>query len=141
MALSNQPVFPQKPKLVVCQFLQGTDVAGTYKTVATGGGDGTIIRSMTAVCNDAASAHLVTLALVRAAVNYGGFSLNVPLSAGYTAAAPAVNIFSTWPGLPLDSDGNPYIILQSGDLLQATFATALAAASVLNLFGMGADYS
>jgi hypothetical protein len=45
-----------------------------------------------------------------------------------------------WPGLPVDSDGNPYIILVSGDTLQATFATALTSTDFVNIVAQCADF-
>lgn len=45
-----------------------------------------------------------------------------------------------WPGLPVDSDGNPYILIASGDTIQATFATALTAADVLNIVATCSDF-
>src|SRR5690242_4347295 len=116
MTVSYDPVYLQTPKLALVQFLQGIDAAGTYKTLYTGGANGSKLFSLRGVTNDSAAAHLVTLQLVRSAVLYGGFAVNIPLSSGYTAAALSVNILAQWPGLPLDADGNPFLFLQQNDL-------------------------
>ena len=42
----NSVVTAQTPKLAVVQFLQGTDTAGTYKTLYTGGANGSKISGM-----------------------------------------------------------------------------------------------
>lgn len=140
MAKSNKAVYLQTPKLILAQFLQGTDVAGTFKTVYTGVTESSRINSLFANCNDSASAHLLTIEFRRGSVSYGGIAVNIPLSSGYTAGALPIDIMALWPGLPYDSDGNKYIPLESGDLLRATFATALQASAVLNINGVAAEF-
>lgn len=142
MALTQTPVFVQTPTLGVVQFLQGTDVAGTYKTLYTGAANGSKIIGIWETNNDASATHLVTVQIVRSAVKYGGMAITTANSDGFANGAPAKNLMSAanWPGLPLDSDGNPYFFLESGDLLQATFATALTATDVINLTCVAADF-
>ena len=137
----NSVVSAQTPTLGVVQFLQGTDSAGTYKTLYTGNANGSKIVSLTGTTNDASSAHLVTCEVVLSAVKYGGVAVNIPVSSGFTAAAVPVNILSAWTGLPLDSDGNPYIFLPSASYtLQCTFATNLTTGKVLNLQAVSSDF-
>src|SRR5271165_5399153 len=62
-AVSSTPVFVQTPNRGIVQFLQGTDSAGTYKTLYTGGSNGSKCTGMYITSNDAAS-HLVTIQLV-----------------------------------------------------------------------------
>lgn len=139
----NSYIWPQTPNRGIVQFLQGTDVAGTYKTLYTGGANGSVCRAMSANTNDASAAHLVTVQLVNAAVKYGGTAVNVPISSGFASGAPPVNLMSAtnWPGLPVDGPGNPYFYLASAsDTLQATFATALTASAVLNINAVCTDF-
>ena len=84
----------------------------------------------------------MTCQLVRSAVMYGGEATNVPLSSGYAAGAAAVNLMSAvvWPGLPIDGNGNPYLYLSASDLIQCTFATALTAATYLNVGAIVSDF-
>jgi hypothetical protein len=44
---------------------------------------------------------------------------------------------TNWPGLPIDAWGNPYLILNSGDTLACTFASALTSTDVINLVAIG----
>lgn len=139
----NNIITAQTPKLALVQFLQGTDVAGTYKTLYTGGANGSKISALYANTNDGSASHLVTCELVRSAVLYGGVAVTVAVNSGYANAAPAINLMSTtnWPGLPFDGNGNPYIFLSgAGDTVQCTFATALTAAKLLNVTAIVSDF-
>ncbi len=137
----NSPVTPQTPNRGIVQFLQGTDAAGTYKTLYTAGANGSICNGMWATTNDSTT-HLITVQIVNSAVKYGGMSITSVASMGFANAAPALNLMSpaNWPGLPVDANNNPYIYLVSGDTIQATFATALTSTDVLNIVTFCADF-
>ena len=95
------------------------------------------------VVSGGASDATPALQFQRSGVNYGGVVAAIPLSAGFANAVPPVNLMSTavWPGLPIDSDGNPYLYLQSTlDLLVANYSTALAAGTLLNLQAVRGDF-
>lgn len=132
---ANNPITLQLPTRGLVQFLQGTDVAGVYKTLFTAGADGSKCNGMWLTTDDATATHLVTVELVNTAIKYGGTSITTTLGAGYVTNVAAVDFMSNgaWPGLPTDSEGNPYLFMQSGDTLQATFATALTAGKKINL--------
>jgi hypothetical protein len=138
----NSIITPQTPTRGLVQFLQGTDVAATYKTIYTGGANGSKIVGLWLTTNDGTATHLVTVQIVNTAVKYGGVAITSVLSAGFANATPAQNLMSptNWPGLPVDAAGNPYLILASGDTLQATFATALTASTLINIVAVAADY-
>jgi hypothetical protein len=139
---ANSIITAQTPSRGIVQFLQGTDSPGTYKTLYTAGANGSMCFGMWSTNNDAGATHLITVQIVNAAVKYGGMSLTSVVSAGFANGAPAQNLISpaNWPGLPVDSNGNPNISLNSGDTLQATFATALTATDVLNIVVSCVDY-
>ena len=142
-AVTATPVFVQAPKLATVQFLQGTDTAGTYKVLYTGGTNGSKIVGIIATSNDASASHLVTCQLARSAVSYGGVAVTVPVNAGFANAAPPVSLMSptVWAGLPFDSDGNPFLYLSgSGDTITCTFATALTTSDVINVIAVVADF-
>lgn len=139
---ANSVVTPQTPNRGIVQFLQGTDTAGTYKTLYTAGANGSKCFAMWSTNNDASATHLITIQIVNSAVKYGGTALTSISSAGFLTAVPAQSLMTStiWPGLPVDSDGNPYILIASGDTIQATFATALTAADVLNIVATCSDF-
>lgn len=137
-AISNTPVFPQLPKNVKTCFIQGTDTAGTYKTIYTGDSDGTKVVAINAGTNDDVS-HLVTVRHSTSTSDHcatngtcgSGAAATIAATAGYAAGVPVVQINSpsVWPGLPLDSDGNSIIYLSDNtQTLEATFATAFSTA-------------
>jgi hypothetical protein len=139
----NSVITPQTPNRGIVQFLQGTDTAGTYKTLYTSGANGSKCFGMWSTNNDETATHLITVQVVNATVFYGGTSITSTLGAGFLTGIPPINLVSAinWPGLPLDSDGNPYILLISGDTIQATYATALSDASdVINIVASCADF-
>lgn len=139
---ANSVVTAQTPNRGVVQFLQGTDSAGTYKTLYTAGSNGSKCQGLVMNNNDASATHLVTVQIVNTSVKYGGVALTSVSSAGYASGTPpqAMMTATIWPGLLVDSDGNPYINLISGDTLQATFATALTSADVLNIYVVCFDF-
>jgi hypothetical protein len=139
---ANSAIVPQTPNRGVVQFLQGTDSAGTYKTLYTAGSSGSIITGIYLTTSDATATHLVTCQVVNNAVKYGGNAVTTVLGAGFTTNVPAQNFISpnVWPGLPIDQNGNPYLLLISGDTLQCTFATNLTSATVINLVAVAADF-
>lgn len=141
-AVPNSFISPQTPNRGIVQFLQGTDSAGTYKTLYTAGSNGSRCYAMWMTNNDASATHVVTVQIVNSAVKYGGTALLSVQSAGFTNGTPAQSLITPtiWPGLPLDQYGNPYIQLVSGDTIQATFATALTSTDVLNIVASCSDF-
>lgn len=137
----NSIITAQTPKNGLVQFLQGTDVAGTYKTLYTGSANGSKIMSIVATTNDPSATHLLTCQVVNGGVFYGGTAATIAVSTGFANAAYPLNIISTWTGLPVDSDGNPFLYLKSAsDTLQCTFATAITATDVINIMATAADF-
>jgi hypothetical protein len=132
---ANSIVTAQTPNRGIVQFLQGTDTAGTYKTLYTSGSNGSRCYGMVMNNNDGSATHLVTVQVVNTAVKYGGVALTTVSNAGFANATPPQSLMapSVWPGLPMDSNGNPYLALASGDTIQATFATALTSTDLINI--------
>jgi len=147
----NAVVTAQTPNNGKCTFLQGTDVAATYKTCYTGGTNGSKIVGIWVTSNDASASHLVTVQLSTSTTAHcsptttclGGAAVTIPISAGFANAVPAINMLSptNWPGLPLDSQGNPYLFLSvATQTIEATFATSLTASDQVSVTIMAADF-
>jgi len=137
---ANSVVTPQGLNPGFVQFLQGTDSAGTYKILVNAGANGSKCLGAHMSTDDGTATHLVTLQVTagqvaNSGVRYGGAALTTVLSAGFANATPAQSLMApnVWPGLAIDSDGNPYLILGAGNSLQATFASALTASTRINL--------
>lgn len=101
-----------------------------------------MIKGIWETNNDPSATHLVTCQIVNGGVKYGGVALTTVSSSGFANNVPAVNLLdpSVWSGLPVDSDGNPYLMMISGDTLQCTYATALTASDVINLMANATDF-
>lgn len=131
----NSPVTAQTPNRAIVQFLQGTDSAGVYKTLYSAGANGSKCLGLLSTNNDN-STHVITVQLVNGGVKYGGVAVTTVASAGFANGVPPQSFMapSVWPGLPIDSDGNPFIMMVSGDTLAATFASSLGNSAVVNLY-------
>lgn len=145
MAVTATPVFVQTPKITPQRFVQGTDAAGTYKTIHTAGSNGSKIVGINVATDDGSATHVLTLVLTRSAVDYVIGAYTLPVSSGTDGAAASVDLLrggpsSLIPGLPTDSDGQRYLFLESGDTLRMTFATALTSGKTIYAQTIGADF-
>ena len=150
VTVTQTPVFPQIPRQWKWQMLPaGTTVATTFITP---GPNGSIIKSIVCTNNDSAQAQVVQFNVLRSTISYLLGSVNVPLSSGNTAAAVPVNALAPTviPGLPVDSDGNPYIYLEGtnaaagtpagADVLQASVTVTVNTGKATSCFATGADF-
>jgi hypothetical protein len=66
----------------------------------------------------------------------------VGAGAGNAAGTPAVNLLdpAVIVGLPIDSDGNPFLYLVSGDTLTAAVLTQVTSGKLINLQAVTADF-
>ena len=137
----NSAITAQTPNRGLLQFTNSS-TAGTYATLYTAGANGSICKAIWADNSDGSATHLITVQLVNGGTKYGGTASTSVSNAGFANATPPQSLFSTaiWPGLPLDQNGNPYLILVSGDTLQATFATAITASTQLDLHAVCSDF-
>ena len=142
----NSAVNPQTPNIGVIQF---TASPGTYKTLYVGGSNGSKITGIFVTNTDSVS-HLITIQVSSSASAhcsptsgcFGGAAVTIPITAGYATGVPAVNMMSSanWPGLPRDSDGNPYIYLPSASYtLEMTYATAITS-GLINGVAVAVDF-
>lgn len=140
MAVSATGSFPQAPKTGNVQILPA-DASG-LKTVYTGGANGSKVMGLMATSSDTA-ARDVTWGVTVGAVFYPLGTVTIPITSGQIAAAPAVNLLdiAKSPGLPLDSDGNPFVFLASASYtLQIKALTTVTAAKEIDVTAMAADW-
>jgi len=139
----NNIVVPQALSRGVVQFTS-SDVAGTYKTLFTAGANGSRCNGMYSTTSDTTN-HLLTLQVQNSGIKYGGTAWNAgTLLAGYSNGVATVgpllqNNNIIWP-LPLDADGNAWFYMNNGDSLVVTFATAITAATKVNVVVFCMDY-
>lgn len=146
MALTpNSQILTQTPKITPQNFVQGTDVAATLKTLYTAGANGSKVTAVLAATDDGSATHVLTLYLTRSAVDYYMGAYTIPVSSGTSGAAANIDFLNGGPanlilGLPVDNDGQKYLFLVSGDTLRATFATALTSGKRIDMLAIGADF-
>lgn len=138
----NSIVTPQTPNRGIVQFLQGTDTAGTYKTLYTAGVNGSRCYSLVSTNTETSVVHSLTIQVVNSTTKFGGTNIVTVANSGFTSTAAPQPIMTpaVWPGLPVDQYGNPYIQMVSGDTLQVTFGTALSTGALINLYTSCSDF-
>lgn len=134
---ANSFVTPQTPNLGLTQFVQGTDVAGTFKTLYTAGANGSRCYGMWMANDDNTTTHAVQVEINRGAFVYIFQSVTTVQQASYASGAQSL---MTWSGLPVDQYGNSYIQLAASDIIKVTFLTALGVASQINVGISCSDY-
>lgn len=139
MAVTNTPIFPQTITSPSVQILPADTT--TLKTLYTAGTNGSKVENIIATNTDTAAAYALTLTVVTSATNYIIGTINVPLSSGNTAAAPAVSLLNS-ANLPTakDSNGNPYIYLASGSVLKVNSGTTVNSGKVVSVTCNGGDF-
>jgi hypothetical protein len=139
MTVTATPIFPQTITSPVVQILPAD--TNTLKTLYTAGANGSRIENIMVTNTDSAAAYLITLTVVVSATNYVLSTINVPLSAGNTNAAPSLNLLNNT-NIPLnkDSNGNPYLYLANGAVLKVNSSTTVNTAKAVSFVAQGGDY-
>jgi hypothetical protein len=110
MAVSPTPIFLQSPKWAGTAYT----TASTTATHVTGGTNGSRVSSLTAVSNST-SAHVFAVGISTGGAAFDIGSVSVTAGAGTDGSVRNIDLMSpaNMPGLPLDSNGVPYINLPS----------------------------
>lgn len=139
---ANSVVTTQTPNNGKQNFIQGTDAAGTYKTLYTAGSNGSRCNGLSVATNDGTAQHVLTFEITNGGNTYHLTSFTSTLAPTNNTTYSTMNAMSSanWTGLPLDSDGNPYFFLVSGDVLKATFATALTTSDEIDMLAVCSDF-
>jgi hypothetical protein len=133
------PTFPKQPQNGHVQITNATNLANV--TLYTGGASGTKIVAIIATSTDSA-AHDTVIKITNGGTDYFLGTKSVPANAGFATGTPAVNLLdpAVIVGLPIDSDGNPYLYLISGDTLTAAVLVQMTSGKVINLTAIGGDF-
>lgn len=113
----------------------------TNANIYTAGTNGSKITSVVCTTNSSAAV-TVTLQILNTSVLYTIGTISIPANAGTNTTTPSVQLLtnSQLPNLPVDSDGNPYLFLVSGDNLQATLGAAILSPNVCTYIVTGGDF-
>lgn len=143
MAVTPTPIFPQALYSAI-QTIAAADTT-TIKALTTTQTNGLKIESITVSSNDT-SARDIILYMTISATNYPLIQVQIPITAGQVNTTPPVNLLKggvtpgSFPGLPLDANGNPYIYLPSGATLSVNAPVTLTAAKTIYILATGASY-
>jgi hypothetical protein len=145
---ASAPIFPGSVKSQHTSFVEGTDSAGTYKTIYTGGASGSKIIAIIVTTTDTTAQHSVQLQYSDSTTDHCATATTCAplaettpeLGAGFGGDDPS-NLLDNINGIPLDSDGNDFFFLKDNtDTLEATFATALTAGTRVNVTVLAVDF-
>lgn len=133
------PTFPKQPLNSKVQILNATNLANV--TIATPGGSGSKLVALLASSTDTSSRD-VAVKITNAATDYVLGTKSVPANSGTVAGTAAVNLLdpTVMVGLPVDSDGNPFLYLISGDTLTAAVLTQVTSGKAINLTAVYGDF-
>lgn len=133
------PTFPKQP--ITSRITIVNADAQTQKTGYTAGANGSKIIAIIATSTDTSSRD-VQISLTNGGTSYPIGTKTVPLSSGTVAGTNAVNLLDTtnMVGLPIDSDGNPFLYLISGDTLTFSALVSVTAAKTIAIHVFGADF-
>lgn len=112
------------------------------KTISTGAANGTKITAVMVATDDTGARDLQVGITRVGPVFYPLGTKTIPIGSGTTAAAAGVNLLdpAIIPGLPIDSDGQPYLFLENGQSLQAKVLVAVTAAKTMSINAVAADF-
>lgn len=133
------PTFPKQPQNGKIQILNATGTANV--TVLTAGTSGSKLVGLWASSTDT-SARDVQLKITNGGTDYILGTKTVAIGAGTVAGTPAVNLLdpTVIVGIPIDSDGNPYLFLNSGDTLTAAVVVTVTAAKTISIVAIYSDF-
>lgn len=130
---------PATPNLGLVQIANAD--ASTQKTLLTAGSSGSKVTAIFALSDDS-SARLITLSVLRSGVNYPISATTVAANSGTDGTASSVDLLATVrsPWVPVDNDGQKYLLLKSGDVLQVKSGSTVTSAKAVTAVAIGADF-
>jgi hypothetical protein len=139
MSVSHSPVLVQTPKITPAAFTNA-DSANAKKTIVTAGADGTKVVAVVAASTDT-SARTAQLWLTRSATSYLLGSKTVAIGAGSDGASASANLLELLAAaLPLDNDGQHYVLLESGDTLQVSFTAQVTSTKEIDVTAIAGNF-
>jgi hypothetical protein len=144
--MASTPVVPQKVNVSRLKYTNAmTTTAQTVFTANTTNANlGSKLVSLVCVNGDVA-ARVIRVSIASGGTNYYLGTANVAASSGLdpTGANNQVNLMNStiMPGLPIDNDGQPYILLANGDTIQVESTTTITNNAVFVYFSaIGSDF-
>jgi hypothetical protein len=139
MVQNVNPTFVKTPNRGLVLISTGTGV--TTQTLYTGGTNGSKVYGIN-ICSGSSASTSVRYQISNSAINYVINTQSVAANTGFDGSTPPLNLMAPMlvPGLPIDSDGNPYLILaSSADTLTINAVSTIASGS-LYIIATAADF-
>lgn len=143
MAFTATPVYAQSLYQNV-QTLTNAD-GQTVKAVTVSQTNSLRIYSIIVSSSDTAARDII-LYLTISATNYPLIQVSIPITAGQVNTTPPINLLKggvtpgSFPGLCIDSNGNPYIDLPTGSTLSVNAPVTVTTAKQINIIATGENY-
>lgn len=141
MTVTATPIFPQTITNEVVNISNSTST--NLVTAYTGGTNGSKIEMWNIASTDTAARYLQIWFTI-SATSYLLGTIAIPLTSGdsSTGVVPSVNVLGNQylPGLPRDSNGNPYLYIASGTTLQISVITAVTSGKTITSIIHGGDF-
>lgn len=136
--MASTPSFIATPKTPIMSH--GNADGTAFKTIITGGANGTRIDSIFGTNSDPGVATVMQFAVQVSGVDYTIGEVTIPAGAGTNGTAKSVAVLNTTdiPGLAY-TEGNA-LFLASGAALRSRPKVAVAGAYIINLIGVAGDY-
>jgi type IV pilus biogenesis protein CpaD/CtpE len=137
--MAAAPSFPSVVATAVQNILPADTT--TTKTILTAGASGTKITGLQIASSDS-SAKIVQVFLTRTAVDYNLITVSIPAGSGNdsTGVLAAIDAFLLMAGLPVDNDGQRYLLLKSGDTLRWSCTTTVTVGRKIDIVAVAADF-
>jgi hypothetical protein len=137
--MASSANFPADPKLGLVQIVEAD--TSDEKTILTAGAAGAKVTSVFALSDDS-SPRVLTLSVLRSATNYPIAVVEVPESSGTDGSTPAVDLLDATlsPWVPVDNDGQRYLLLEPSDELQVHSGSTVTSAKAVTVCAIGADF-
>lgn len=133
------PTYPKQPQNGKVQITNATNLANV--TIATPAANGSKLVAILASSTDT-SGRDVQVKVTNGGTDFILGTKTVAANSGNAAGTPAVNLLdpTVIVGIPVDSDGNPFLLLISGDTLTAAVLTQVTSGKVINLTAVYSDF-
>ena len=137
--MATAPTFIANGFMTVGTVSNATGVG--FVSVLTGNTNGSKVVSLMATNTDGA-AKTVMVQVNKAGSNTYLFSANVAAASGFDGVTPAVNLLSSTyaPGLPVDNDGQPYLLVNVGDIIQVGVKVSVGTGNVVTVTAQGGNF-
>jgi hypothetical protein len=133
----NNIVTPQTSTNGLLSFVQGTGTgtANALQDIFTAGANGSRCNGMTITNTDTVS-HAVNLVLESGGVPRTLVTVATVAQQGNLSGTPPLAPLTPtlWPGLPVDSNNNSYLVLKATDKLRAKFQTVLSPGAQIDVY-------